>query len=75
MFVAKLLVLSLPCAPYATKAWLLYPLLGVAALDLGILPFDLRRSVLLLGVHLAVVFVAHQHGYRCERPAMMWDNI
>jgi serine/threonine protein kinase len=65
LFVIKLLVLTLPCAPYAANAWLLYPLLGLAALDVGILPFDLWRSLGMLSVHIAAVVMAPRV---CERP-------
>ncbi|KAK5133852.1 hypothetical protein LTR08_007183 [Meristemomyces frigidus] len=72
LFVAKVLMLCLPCAPYATNAWLLYSLLGLAGLDLGLMAFDLRRSLLLAGVHLVAVVLASQRGRLCERPAMVW---
>lgn len=75
LFIAKLLVLLLPCAPYAANAWLLYPLLGLAALDVGIMGFDVQRSLLLLGVHLAAVMLASQRGSLCERPAMVWEDL
>jgi len=74
LFVVKIVSMSVPCSPYAANAWLLYPLLALAALDMGVLPFDLRRSLLLLGVHFATVVVAYQHGWLCERPAMVWEN-
>ncbi|KAK4539911.1 hypothetical protein LTR36_009953 [Oleoguttula mirabilis] len=75
LFVAKVLFLFLPCAPYAANAWLLYSLLGLAGLDVGIMAFDLRRSLLLLGIHVAAVVVAYQHGRLCERPAMAWGDL
>ncbi|KAK5123622.1 hypothetical protein LTR85_002660 [Meristemomyces frigidus] len=75
LFVAKVLLLFLPCAPYAANAWLLYSLLGLAALDVGIIAFDLRRSLLLFGVHLAVVVLTYQHGRLCERPSMVWEDL
>ncbi|KAK3115847.1 putative serine/threonine-protein kinase iks1 [Teratosphaeriaceae sp. CCFEE 6253] len=73
-FVTKLLILFLPCAPYAASAWLMYPLLGLAALDVGFLRFDLRRSLLLFGIHVAAVIVAAQHGHHCEHPVVVWDR-
>ena len=74
LFVAKLLLLLLPCAPYAANPWLMFVLLGVAALDVGILSANLQRSILLAGIHVAAVVVAAQHGYQCERPAIVWET-
>ncbi|TKA83024.1 hypothetical protein B0A55_00827 [Friedmanniomyces simplex] len=74
LFVAKLLLLLLPCAPYAANSWLMFFLLGMAVLDLGILSPDLRRSILLAGIHVAAVVVAAQHGHHCERPAIVWET-
>lgn len=75
LFLAKLLSLMLPCAPFAANAWLLYPLLGLAALDLGIRNSDLRRSVLFLGIHVASMVLASQHGRLCERNAVIWEDL
>lgn len=72
LFLIKILSLTLPCTPFTTSAWLLYPLLGVAALDLGIMEWDLRRSVLLFVAHGVTVFVAWQHGRLCERGTGEW---
>lgn len=74
LFIAKTLLLFLPCAPYAVNGWLLYPLLGLAGLDVGAVAFDLRRSLLLLGVHVAIVVLTLQHSRFCERPAMVWEE-
>ncbi|KAK4958228.1 putative serine/threonine-protein kinase iks1 [Elasticomyces elasticus] len=74
IFIAKLLVLLLPCAPYAANIWLTYPMLGLAALDLGLLTPSLRRSLLLAGIHVAVVAVAARKGYQCERPGRLFDG-
>ena len=75
LFVAKLLSLTIPCSPYAVNAWLLYPLLGLAALDLGILNFDLRRSLLLLGLHVTMLVLTVQHSRLCEGSVMAWNEI
>ena len=74
-FVIKLLSLTLPCSPFAANAWLLYPLLGLAAVDLGIFAFDLRRSFLLLGLHVTTVVLARQHNSLCGGKVMIWDEI
>ncbi|KAI7087172.1 kinase-like protein [Hortaea werneckii] len=75
LFVVKLLVFSLPCAPYAANAWLLYPLLGLASLDIGILDFELRRSLALLAVHLAAAWLAWQRGGLCDVPLIRWNDV
>ena len=75
LFLAKLLSLFTPCSPYAANAWLLYPLLVMAALDVGILAFDIRRSILLLGVHLVAIATAYQHGRLCEGKVIIWEEL
>lgn len=62
----KMVSLTMPCTPYAPKVWLLYPLLGLAITDLILFGRDVRASVLLLSVHVAVVVVARQHERLCE---------
>lgn len=75
LFAVKILLLFLPCAPYAPTGWLLYPLLGLAALDIGILGFDLRQSTLLFGLHFAAVMLGSHYGDLCERPPRVWEGI
>ncbi|KAK6434844.1 putative serine/threonine-protein kinase iks1 [Oleoguttula sp. CCFEE 5521] len=72
LFATKLASLSLPCLPYAANAILLYPLLALAAVDLGLMPFKSRTSILLLGLHLAAVTIAHQQGRLCQDPHALW---
>ncbi|WPH02649.1 Hypothetical protein R9X50_00551400 [Acrodontium crateriforme] len=74
IFGLKLLSLSIPCSPLATSSWLLYPLLGVAALDVGILEFDQRQSILLFLAHMVVVAAAYQRGQLCTSKAMLWTE-
>lgn len=71
LFVCKLISLSYPCSPYALNAWLFYPLLCLAALDLGVLPFRWRQSLLLLGLHTMVFSVALQRARLC---AVVWKD-
>lgn len=75
VFLAKLLSLTLPCSPYTANPWLLYPLMGLAAVDLGLLDFNLRRSLLLLGLHFTTVVLARQHGRMCEGKVMIWHEV
>lgn len=66
LFLLKLLSLSVPCQPFAPSMWLMYPLLGLAATDLGFLHFDLRQSLTLLGIHVCIVLFASRRGSLCE---------
>jgi hypothetical protein len=76
LFLLKLLSLMMPCAPYAAKAWLLYPLLGLAALDLGLLHFSLRRTLALVTIHTVAVILASQRGRLCEAAkVLVWEDI
>lgn len=76
IFLAKVLSLSLPCAPYAANKWLLYPLLTLAALDLGLLHFSFRQSLILVGIHFATVLVSAQHSRLCEAGNVIaWEAI
>ncbi|KAK4579952.1 putative serine/threonine-protein kinase iks1 [Recurvomyces mirabilis] len=75
LFVLKLLILFVPCSPYAANAWILWPTIAVATLDLGLMFSDLRRSLLLLGLHLAAVYAASRSGYQCESPSVVWKDV
>ena len=75
IFTAKLLSLMLPCSPYAANSWLLYPLLVLAALDVGGFSFNVRRSVLILGVHIILVVTANQWNRLCKGTVMVWDDL
>ncbi|KAK5113359.1 hypothetical protein LTR62_003458 [Meristemomyces frigidus] len=72
MFVVKLLMMFVPCSPYAPSAWLLWPGVALAALDMGLLTFSLRQSLLMMGVHLAAVYAASRLSRHCESPSMLW---
>ena len=74
LFLGKLISLLLPCSPFAPKASILYPLLGLAALDLGFFTFDVRRTLLLLGLHITAVVLASRQGRLCEGTVMVWDE-
>ena len=76
-FLAKLLLVSVPCTPYATNRWLMYPLLGLAALDLGLVAFTTWQSLFLLGLHVATVFAARHFSGLCEngKPGVVWADI
>jgi serine/threonine protein kinase len=74
LFLAKLVTLFLPCAPFAANPWFLYSLLALAAVDVGILPFRWRQSWVLVAVHLVVVYLARQRGILCEGKSVAWDG-
>jgi serine/threonine protein kinase len=74
LFLAKLVTLFLPCAPFAANPWFLYSLLALAAVDVGILPFRWRQSWVLMAVHLVVVYLARQRGVLCEGKSVAWGG-
>ena len=65
MFAAKLLLLMVPCAPYAANAWILYPLLALAALDLGYLKLGYANEILLSSVHTGIMSIAVRRKALC----------
>lgn len=74
-FLAKLASFMLLCAPHAVQPWLFYPLLVLAAMDLGSLAFNLRQSLLLLSIHSVAVIVASQHDVMCQgTPVIVWET-
>ena len=74
LFLAKLLSITLPCSPFAPNPWFLYPLLGLAALDLASATADLRWSTLLAGLHVATTLAAARENRLCERPIARWEE-
>jgi hypothetical protein len=66
LFLVKISTMTIPCVPYAANQWLMYPLFGMAAFDMGLMAFSLRWSLLLLGAHITVVVLASQHSRLCE---------
>jgi hypothetical protein len=74
IFLVKAISLFVPCAPFVASPWLLYPLLALAAADLGVLSFRWDTSWTLLTVHLGVVYVAGQRGKLCEGERVAWDD-
>jgi len=75
LFLVKLAMLALPCSPFAINSWLLYPLLGLAGLELGLLGFDARRSMSLFILHIAFVYTARQHELLCEGTRSVWEDM
>lgn len=75
LFLAKLLSLTVPCSPYATSAWVLYPLLALAALDLGLLSLHLREELLFTVLHFGIVAFAIRQGRLCQTSTLSWDEL
>ncbi|EME87153.1 uncharacterized protein MYCFIDRAFT_44605 [Pseudocercospora fijiensis CIRAD86] len=75
LFAAKIFMISIPCAPYSANQRLLYPLLSLAAIDLGFLNFGLRQSILLFIMHVVAVVIASQHHRLCEAgKVLVWEE-
>lgn len=76
LFFVKLLCLSIPCSPYATSPWILYPLVGLAAMDLGLVNTTSKQSASLALVHVVIVLVASRRGRLCQvnSHGMVWEN-
>nr|POF17887.1 putative serine/threonine-protein kinase iksa [Quercus suber] len=74
LFIAKMLMLFVPCSPFATTSWIMYPLLALAALELGVLRFDLARSIATAVMHVAIVVIASRNGTLCEMPTRLWKD-
>ena len=66
MFVIKIVTLTYPCAPYAARPFVAYPLYVLAAMDLGIIPLQWPSSLSLFILHLVVVLVASRQSGLCD---------
>lgn len=75
LFSLKLLSLYVPCAPYATSQWVLYPLVGLASLDLGLVTTTIRQSLALALVHVAIVLFASHRARLCQvnNKGLVWE--
>jgi len=67
-FLFKIWVLLAVCAPYTAKTWVLYPLLGMAIVDVVVVEMSLSTSAALLTAHLAIVWWLRRTGSLCSRP-------
>jgi serine/threonine protein kinase len=65
LFLAKIASCAAPCGGYAVQPWILYPLMTIAAVDLGAFHLRLRYSVALLLLHVGVIVVAIQQDVMC----------
>ena len=69
LFLAKYVSITRPCAPFAARAWLSFPLILLAALDFVSLPlsalFDIQKSLALLVVHIVAAGTASRTGVLC----------
>ncbi|KAI4731317.1 kinase-like protein [Aureobasidium sp. EXF-10728] len=74
LFGLKLFLLSYPCSPFAARAWLTYPLMGLAVLDLTVWKTSTRVSVLLMMAHVVVVWVAGRWSVLCNGGGVRWKG-
>ncbi|KAI4746742.1 kinase-like protein [Aureobasidium sp. EXF-12298] len=72
LFGLKLFLLNYPCSPFAAKAWLLYPLMGFAILDLTIWKTNTRESLVLMVVHVLVLAMARRWSMLCNGNETTW---
>lgn len=73
LFLSKIFTISYPCMPYSSSSFVLYPLLSLAALDLGVFELRWSRSLILLGIHLLVVSTLHTWGRLCTGRLTNWQ--
>lgn len=76
LFALKVMALTGPCMPFAPKPWIMYPLLGVAVLDLGTFGFDGWRVFVLFAAHFTALWLARESGGFCEsieRAPLSWE--
>ncbi|KAF8475847.1 kinase-like domain-containing protein [Kalaharituber pfeilii] len=63
VFLLKSVAILQPCSPLAPNPWLLYPLLGLAALDFA--GVNIRMSIMLMILHLGILYFAIAFGTMC----------
>ncbi|KAG0133465.1 hypothetical protein HOY82DRAFT_267701 [Tuber indicum] len=68
IFLIKVATLTGPCSPSATKPWVFYPLLSVAALDFATPSF--LATIILLAVHVVVFLLVDTFGSVCVPKAI-----
>lgn len=74
IFVVKMYALTKPCLPLATKPLVAYPLLLLAALDLGLgTVTDWRLTAFLTAAHFAVVMISMRHNNLCAGGRELWE--
>lgn len=69
MFTAKILLITVPCSPYATNGWVLFPLLTLAVFDLGFLHLGYAEELLLSSAHSGIITFAIWRGTLCQSNA------
>jgi serine/threonine protein kinase len=74
LFGSKLFLLSYPCSPFAARSWLVYPLMGLAVLDLTVWKTNTRDSLILMVVHVFIVAMARRWSVLCNGGASRWKE-
>jgi serine/threonine protein kinase len=64
-FLAKMASCVAPCGGHAVQPWIFYPLMTIAAIDLGALHLRLRYSIIFLLLHIGVVVAAMSQNVLC----------
>lgn len=75
LFLTKVLSLMLPCSPYTANPWLLYPLLGLAAIEAGMPRFEVRRALLFSALHITFLALAFESGRLCQWQSLKWEDL
>lgn len=75
LFLIKLYTILHLCSPFQVHAFISYPLMALAAVDVGFLHRGWLQSMVLLFAHVVVVFVAHRYHVLCETRVDFWAEV
>ncbi|KAL2354941.1 kinase-like protein [Cryomyces antarcticus] len=75
VFLFKTFSIFHTCSPLMANSWISYPLICMAALDVGLLRTDWVASLVLLGVHCMAVAVAVKWNLLCMRRVGLWEDL
>ncbi len=73
LFGLKVVSISRPCFPVATKSWIFYPLLGLAAIDLTSTVKRSKDSIVLILLHIIIIAISARLDILCEQSSMSWE--
>jgi serine/threonine protein kinase len=73
----KIFSLNKPCSPAATNTWISYPLLCLAAWDISVAPSRIRRTLLLIIVHMVIILLAKWSNCLCAYHSnpVLWNPL
>jgi serine/threonine protein kinase len=77
IFLFKIFSLNKPCLPAATNPWVAYPLLCLAAWDFAVASSRVRRTLLLILVHMVVVLFTKWSNSLCvyHSNSVLWSSL